>query len=430
MAQARAVIHVVVAKALTDKFLKEIRLFIGAFGAAETRNGRTAMGVLEPLQLTRRQVERLVPLRLAEEFVPVAGINVEALGRCILAPDERLGQAVRVVDIVVAKAPLDTQPPLVCRAVDALDILDLAVLDLKRHLTADTAERADALHLFLVIGAVALLRVVHHRCGHQRAGGAGLHAFTAGDTGALAHRVVEIEDRIGIVAAPGHADHVIDLHIAAGADAQVALNAGIQIDAHRHVAVIEQWHARLFQFGKAARGHAIGVGHVPWVAGGIVRGVALGLIGKQHLDHHLARCFGTVRICGDDHALAGLADAGGHECALALDLDHAGAAVAIGTIARSRLVAEMRDYQATTIGDLPDRQTGFGLDLLSIECDLDRLRHARLLVRGDLRPCAGISESTNPDPSPHFYATAGHDVSYRRQARRIGAEDYFPEPDL
>src|SRR6056297_1650480 len=154
MAQARAVIHVVVAKALTDKFLKEIRLFIGAFGAAETRNGRTAMGVLEPLQLTRRQVERLVPLRLAEEFVPVAGIDIEALGRCILAPDERLGQAVRVVDIVVAKAPLDTQPPLVCRAVDALDILDLAVLDLERHMTADTAERADTLHLFVVIGAV------------------------------------------------------------------------------------------------------------------------------------------------------------------------------------------------------------------------------------------------------------------------------------
>src|SRR6056297_2500028 len=421
MAQARAVIHVVVAKALTDKFLKEIRLFIGAFGAAETRNGRTAMGVLEPLQLTRRQVERLVPLRLAEEFVPVAGIDIEALWRSVLAADKRLGQAVRVVDIVVAKAPLDAESPLVGRAIDALDILYLAVLDLERDLTADAAERADALHFVVMVCAITLLPVVERAGRHQRAGRTGLYAFAAGHAGALAHRVVEIEDRIGIVAAPGHADHVIDLHIAAGADAQVALDAGIKVDAHRNVAVIEQRHARLFQFGKAAMGHAVGVGHVPQVAGGIMRGVALGLVGKQHLDHHLARGFGAVRVGRDDHAFAGLADAGGHERTFALDFDHAGAAVAIGTIAGSGLVAEMRDYQATTIGDLPDRQTGFGLDLLSIECDLDRLRHARLLVRGDLRPCAGISESTNPDPSPHFYATAGHDVSYRRQARWIGA---------
>src|SRR6056297_3326754 len=154
MAEPRAVIHVVMAKALPDEFLKQIRLFIGAFGAAETRNGRTAMGVLEPLQLTRRQVERLVPLRLAEEFVPVAGIDIEALWRGVLAPDERLGQAVRVVDIVVAEPPLDTQPPLVGRAIDALDILYLAVLDLERDLTADAAERADALHFVVVIGAV------------------------------------------------------------------------------------------------------------------------------------------------------------------------------------------------------------------------------------------------------------------------------------
>src|SRR6056297_675808 len=420
MAQPRAVIHVVMAKALTDEFLKEIRLFIGAFGTAESRNGRTAMGVLEPLEATGGKVERLVPLRLAEEFVPVAGINVEALGRCILAPDERLGEAVRVVDIVVAKAPLDTQPPLVCRAVDALDILDLAVLDPERHLTADTAERADALHLVVVIGAVALLLVIHNRGGHQRAGGASLHAFAAGDTGALAHRVVEIEDRIGIVAAPGHADHVIDLHIAAGADAQVALDAGIKVDAHGHVTVIQKRDSVALQFGKAAMGHAVGVGHVPQMAGGIMRGVAFGLIGEQHLDHHLARGFGAVRIGRDDHAFAGLADTGGHERALALDFDHAGAAVAIGTIAGSGLVAEMRDYQAATIGDLPDRQTGFGLDLLSIECDLDRLRHARASLSVAILDHARAFPSP-PIPTPHRIFTPRWRRMFRIGVRRGGS---------
>ena len=34
----------------------------------------------------------------------------------------------------------------------------------------------------------------------------------------------------------GHADHVIDLDLAAGAHAQPALNAGIQVDAHRRMA--------------------------------------------------------------------------------------------------------------------------------------------------------------------------------------------------
>ena len=36
----------------------------------------------------------------------------------------------------------------------------------------------------------------------------------------------------------GHADDVIDLHLAAGAHAQAALDAGIEIDAHRGMAGI------------------------------------------------------------------------------------------------------------------------------------------------------------------------------------------------
>jgi len=40
------------------------------------------------------------------------------------------------------------------------------------------------------------------------------------------------------VAAIGHADHVVDLNLAAGAHAQAALDAGIEIDAHRRMAGI------------------------------------------------------------------------------------------------------------------------------------------------------------------------------------------------
>ena len=35
-----------------------------------------------------------------------------------------------------------------------------------------------------------------------------------------------------------HANHVIDLNFATGTDTQTALNAGIQIHAHRNMAVI------------------------------------------------------------------------------------------------------------------------------------------------------------------------------------------------
>ena len=40
------------------------------------------------------------------------------------------------------------------------------------------------------------------------------------------------------MAAAGHADHVVDLHLAAGADAQIALDAGVEIDRHRRMAAV------------------------------------------------------------------------------------------------------------------------------------------------------------------------------------------------
>ena len=43
MAQPRAVINIVMAKALTDHFLEQIRLFIGAFGAAKPGHGPPTM---------------------------------------------------------------------------------------------------------------------------------------------------------------------------------------------------------------------------------------------------------------------------------------------------------------------------------------------------------------------------------------------------
>src|SRR5262249_385752 len=75
------------------------------------------------------------------------------------------------------------------------------------------------------------------------------------------------------------------------------------------------------------------------------------------------------------HAVGGLADAGGREHALALDLDHAGAAIAVGPIAGRRAVAEVRDLHALALRHLPDRLARPGLDLVAVENEFDPIPH-------------------------------------------------------
>jgi hypothetical protein len=132
---------------------------------------------------------------------------------------------------------LDTQPVLVRRPVAAGDGDELVVLDLVGELAADAAIRADAVHLAIVLAGVDVV-LVHARRRHQRAGWARLHALTARDAGGRAHRVIEVEHDLLEMAAAGHADDVVDLHLAAGADAEITVNAGIEIDRHRHVAAV------------------------------------------------------------------------------------------------------------------------------------------------------------------------------------------------
>src|SRR3546814_4357918 len=74
------------------------------------------------------------------------------------------------------------------------------------------------------------------------------------------------------------------------------------------------------------------------------------------------------------HALARRADAGRGQHALALDLHHAGAAVAVGAIARLRLVAEMRDLRPGARGGLPDGLARLRLDVLPVQREADGFR--------------------------------------------------------
>ena len=198
----------------------------------------------------------------------------------------------RVMDVVEAEAALDAEPVVIGRAVAALGIDHLLVLDLIGDLAADAAIRAQRVDLAVGIGDAGLLLVEHHRR-HQRAGRAGLHAFAAGDAGGLAHRIVEVEHDLRTVTAIGHADDVVDLHLAAGAHAQAALDAGVEIDAHRRMAGIG---LPALGGGEAALGDAGLLGPVPELRIGIVRGLARRLVGDQQLHHHLLRGDGA-RAC-------------------------------------------------------------------------------------------------------------------------------------
>src|SRR6185312_7785140 len=160
------------------------------------------------------------------------------------------------------------------------------------------------------------------------------------DAGALAHRIVEIEHDLLAMAAAGHADDVVDLHFAAGANAESALDAGVEIDRHRRVAAVRLW---LRARREAAVIDPDLIGPAPEARIRIMRRGALRLVADQQLEHHLAREFRTLRGGLDLHAGGRFPDAGGGEHALPLDLDHAGAAIAVGAIARLRAVAEMRD---------------------------------------------------------------------------------------
>ena len=87
-----------------------------------------------------------------------------------------------------------------------------------------------------------------------------------------------------------------------------------------------------------------------------------GLVGDQQLEHHAPRRGRAFRGGVHHHALARGADAGGGQHPLALDLDHAGAAIAVGAVARLGRIAEMRDLDTEPMRDLPDGLARLGGD--------------------------------------------------------------------
>src|SRR5207249_192748 len=162
------------------------------------------------------------------------------------------------------------------------------------------------------------------------------------DTGRLAHRIVEIEHDLRMPAAEREADDIVDLLLAAGAHAARALDAGVEIDGHRRVRDIS---GGLRARGEARRDDAEKA--LPLCELRVELVDALGDVGHEHLDHDLLRVHGTLRYARHLHPRGGCAAAGRGEYALALDLDHAGAAVAFGSDVRH--VTQVRNVDAMAL---------------------------------------------------------------------------------
>ena len=304
---------------------------------------------------------------------------VPAFADTVLA-DQRNRQPIGVVHVVQPEAALHTKALFIGRTVAAIDLDDLVVFQVIRDLTADTTERTDAVY-GLVGGADAHASFINHSGGQQCAGRTGLHAFPAGHACGLAHRVIEIEDNFRIRPPHGHPDHIVGLHFPAGTDTQVAVNAGVEVHRHCGMAHIGGW-------GVAARepasGHGGAIGPLPEFGITVMRRGTIGLVGNEQFEHHLARFRGAFGLGVDHHALGWLAQAGRGQHALALHMDHAGAAIAVGPVTGLGRIAKMWDIHAFTRGDLPDGFIGRGLDLVAVEGEGDAFAHD-----GNSVPCGG-----------------------------------------
>ena len=236
--EARAVVHVVGAEARAHQLLHQIRLFVGSFRRSESGQSLGSVAVSNAFETRGGDVQRLFPARFPEVGKGISRIHlaIGTLGRVIPA-DEGLGEPVGVRHVVESEPSLHAQPLAIPRPVAALHRDDLIGVGLVGNLATDTAIGAHAVHFLQRDGAPDAL-LVHQARFHESTGGAGLHAFAAGDAGAGAHCVVEVEDDLRAVAAVGHADDVVYLYLAARAHAESAVNAGIEIDAHGRVARI------------------------------------------------------------------------------------------------------------------------------------------------------------------------------------------------
>src|SRR6185312_7672246 len=283
-----------------DELLEEVRLLVGALRRAEPGDRARTAGGVDLQQPAGDQVQRLLPGGLPEvrqHLVvvdqaaglapavpallrrPAAAAAVAAgagpapvvvhvathvrgqrpLGIRGVDPDQRHCQPLRRGRVVPAVPALHAQPALRAGLRTAFRERDRVALpvDVVGQRAADPAVRADAVDR--VEPLPRLDRDEVDRLVGQRAGRAGLDALAAGDAGAVAHRVVEVERDPGGVALARASDDVVALDVVAGPHAPVAEDAGIVVDVDDRVRRVGAAATRTGQLGGLA-GHVEPVG--------------------------------------------------------------------------------------------------------------------------------------------------------------------------
>ena len=300
MAQPGAVVDIVGAETGAHQLLEEIGLLVAALGRTEAGQGLAAVTVADGFQSGGGESQGLVPARLAEMAPGIGRIDVgqRVLGR-IVAANQGLGQAVRVADVIEPEAALDAESALVAGTLTAVDGNDFIVLDVIGDLTAHPAVGTDAVDPGVGIDDAHPAIVQQGRL-HQGACRTDLDAFATGDAGRVRHGIVEIEYYFGPVTAIGHADNVVDLGLAAGPDAEIAVDTGVEIDRHGRVAGVRDRDCRLLARREAAGELAHLLGPGPQLGARIVAALLGRLVGDQKLHDHLACSLGAVAV-GDHH---------------------------------------------------------------------------------------------------------------------------------
>src|SRR6202012_2173868 len=102
---------------------------VGAFSGAETSERPLAIGIPDLPKSPRRHVQCFFPSGFPENFLPVIGIHDEILAlRKARLTDQRLGEAMLVLDVIEPVAPFDAQTVRVRGSILSLHIEDFVVL--------------------------------------------------------------------------------------------------------------------------------------------------------------------------------------------------------------------------------------------------------------------------------------------------------------
>ncbi len=255
----------------------------------------------------------------------------------VVAANERLGQAVGVVDEVEGEAPLDAEIPLVREVLvlrgDLDDVLRLRV-EVEVDLAADSAERARRPHL--LERALGLLRALLELL-VDRAGGADGEAAAAELALGVEPGESPGRDDARLAAAALERERRALHYLLRVAHAAVAEDAGVRVVAHQPVPVVVLLAPRVGEDERRLRSELVREIEE------LVRAPArrrVQVLGEEHLGQRLLEV-GDLAVRRDDRALGDACGAGGHRSRRALDVDDAHAAPAVRS--ELRVVAQRGD---------------------------------------------------------------------------------------